>query len=269
MFPPPLPAAARRATAADRAPAAAPPRLRVGAGAEGPDRTGPDRTEPNRPGEGARRSLWVSPGKGSGYVPVLSQNDWLTPPPCGVTGAGVSVAGNRPSVVPWGGGFGEGRGRVLAPSPAGSRSWAPPPHTHQQPRWFWVSPALSPSFPSPFAPQQLPPHHQPRCSRPFFPKHLPGTSLVCPPPNLLPAALSPRAVLVALTGSHPTVATGPFFYFSVLWDLCSGGNACCCPCPFPRRQRSQETLQAPPHLWPRSRGRPSTSVFPIVSVKWG
>lgn len=55
MFPPPLPAAARRATAADRAPAAAPPRLRVGAGAEGPDRTGPDRTEPNRTGRGRVR----------------------------------------------------------------------------------------------------------------------------------------------------------------------------------------------------------------------
>lgn len=269
MFPPPLPAAARRATAADRAPAAAPPRLRVGAGAEGPDRTGPDRTEPNRPGEGARRSLWVSPGKGSGYVPVLSQNDWLTPPPLWRNGGRGERSWKPAECCALGGwvwgGEGESSGPISSRFP---ELGTPAPHSPAAslvlglpcPLPIFPQPLCTPAAPTP-PPAPLLQAVLPQTS----PWHLSG---VCPP-NLLPAALSPRAVLVALTGSHPTVATGPFFYFSVLWDLCSGGNACCCPCPFPRRQRSQETLQAPPHLWPRSRGRPSTSVFPIVSVKWG
>lgn len=168
------------------------------------------------------------------------------------------------------GGVGLGRG--------GGEFW---PHLQQVPGVGHPRPTLTSSlagFGSPLpSPHLSPAPLHPSSSHPTTSPAAPGRSspnislapLWCVPPQPPPCGAEPQSGAGGTQGSHPTVATGPFFYFSVLWDLCSGGNACCCPCPFPRRQRSQETLQAPPHLWPRSRGRPSTSVFPIVSVKWG
>lgn len=220
MFPPPLPAAARRATAADRAPAAAPPRLRVGAGAEGPDRTGPDRTEPNRPGEGARRSLWVSPGKGSGYVPVLSQNDWLTPPPLWRNGGRGERSWKPAECCALGGwvwgGEGESSGPISSRFP---ELGTPAPHSPAAslvlglpcPLPIFPQPLCTPAAPTP-PPAPLLQAVLPQTS----PWHLSGVS----PPNLLPAALSPRAVLVALRAATPPWPLARFFT-----SRCSGISA--------------------------------------------
>lgn len=71
-----------------------------------------------------------------------------------------------------------------------------------------------------------------------FTKHLPGISLSPRAPHLPPPCSTG-----AIPGQPPHHGRWPSFYFlvlSALGDLRSGGDACCCLCPVPQRQRSQK-----------------------------